>query len=101
MITEIDMLNKEEFLEIIYKCAEELNKQLPKEGKVVLEESTAILGENSSLDSLGIVMLTVSIEEHIASKGISVHILDILTESDEPPFVTIGDMSLWLLEQSS
>jgi hypothetical protein len=95
------MRNKEEFLEIIYKCAEELNKQLSEEGKIALEESAAIVGENSSLDSLGIVILMISIEEHIANAGISVNIMDVLTESDEPRFETIGDMSLWLSEQSS
>ena len=95
------MRNKEKFLEIIYKCSEELNKQLSEEGKITLEESTTLIGENSSLDSLGIVMLMISIEEHIANTGISVTIMDVLTESDEPPFETIGEMSLWLLEQSS
>ena len=95
------MRNKEKFLEIIYKCAEELNKQLSEEGKITLEESTTLIGENSSLDSLGIVILMISIEEHIANTGISVNIMDVLTESDEPPFETIGEMSIWLLEQSS
>ena len=95
------MRNKEKFLEIIYKYAEELNKQLSEEEKITLEESTTLIGENSSLDSLGIVILMISIEEHIANTGISVNIMDVLTESDEPPFETIGEMSLWLLEQSS
>jgi len=95
------MRNKEKFLEIIYKCAEELNKQLSEEGKITLEESTTLIGENSLLDSLGIVILMISIEEHITNTGISVSIMDALTESDEPPFETIGEMSLWLLEQSS
>jgi len=94
------MRSKEEITDIIYKCAEELNRQLPEEGKIILEESAAIVGENSPLDSLGLVMLLISIEEHIASLGISINILDIFTKSDEPPFVTIGDMSLWLVDQS-
>ena len=95
------MRNKEDFLAIIYKCAEDLNKQLSEEGKITLEESATLIGENSALDSLGIVTLMISIEEHIANAGINVHILDILTESGEPPFRTIGEMSLWLLKQSS
>ena len=95
------MRNKEEFEELIDKCAEELNRQLSEEGKIALEESAALVGENSSLDSLGIVMLMISIEEHIAHIGISINIMDVLTEADEPPFITIGDMSLWLLDQSS
>ena len=92
------MPSKEELIDTIYECAEELNRQLPEEGKIILEESTAIVGENSPLDSLGLVMLVVSIEEHITSLGISSNILDILAKSDEPPFVTIGDMSLWLVD---
>ena len=95
------MQNKENFLEIIYKCAEELNKQLSEEEKITLEESTTLIGENSALDSLGLVILMISIEEHIANTGIRINIMDILMESDEPPFATIGEMSLWLLQKSS
>lgn len=95
------MRSKEEMTSIIYKCAKELNRQLSEDGKLILEETTAIVGEDSPLDSLGLVMLMVSIEEHITSLGINCNILDILTKSDEPPFVTIGDMSLWLIEQSA
>ena len=95
------MRSKEEFEKIIYRCVGELNKQLPEEEKIILEESAAIFGENSSLDSLGIVMLMISIEENIAKVDLRINIMDVLTEADEPPFVTIGDMALWLLEKSS
>lgn len=95
------MRHKEEFEEIIYKCAEELNRQLPEESKIVLEESVALVGKDSSLDSLGIVMLMISIQEHIAHAGISINIIDVLSEADEPPFITIGEMALWLIERSS
>jgi len=95
------MRNKENFLEIIYKCAEELNKQLSEEEKITLEESTTLIGENSALDSLGIVMLMISVEEHIANRGININIMDVLMASDKPPFETIGEMSLWLLQKSS
>ena len=94
------MHNKAEMIDIIYKCAEELNRQLPEEGKLILEESTAIIGVNSPLDSLGLVIFILSIEENITSLGINCNILDVLTQSDDPPFVTIEDMSLWLIDQS-
>ena len=64
------MRSKEKVTDIIYKCAEELNKQLPEEGKLILDESAAIVGKNSPLDSLGLVMLMVSIEENITPLGI-------------------------------
>lgn len=94
------MTSKEEITDIIYRCAEELNRQLPNEGKLILEESSAVVGENSPLDSLGLVMLMVSIEEHITRLGVSISILDIFTGSDKPPFLTLGEMSEWLVDQS-
>ncbi|MBT7968957.1 MAG: hypothetical protein HN753_06730, partial [Methylococcales bacterium] len=45
------MSDKEKLLEIIFKCAEELNNQLPKERKLILEEATVVLGRDGSLDS--------------------------------------------------
>ena len=93
------MSSKEKIIDIIYKCARELNRQLPEEGKLPLKECTAILGENSPLDSLGLVMLLVSIEEQITRLGIVCNILDVTTESDQPPFETIGDMVIWLTDQ--
>ncbi|MDB9892085.1 hypothetical protein OAC99_01405 [Amylibacter sp.] len=77
-----------------------MNRQLPDEGKLIIEESSAVAGENSPLDSLGLVMLMINIEEHIVPLGINVSILDIFTESDKPPFLTIGEMSEWLVDQS-
>ena len=48
-------------IDIIYKCAEELNKQLPEEGKLILDETTAIVGKNSTLDSLGLIMFILNL----------------------------------------
>lgn len=93
------MLSKEEIIDLIFKCVEKLNRQLPEESKLILIESTAIAGENSPLDSLGLVTLMVCIEEHLTSLGMSINILDKISESRDLPFVTIGGMSLWLLDQ--
>jgi len=93
------MLSKEEIKDTIYKCAKELNRQLPEESKLILEESTVIAGENSPLDSLGLATLIICIERHLTSLDVSINILDKFIESNEPPFVTIEEMSLWLIEQ--
>jgi hypothetical protein len=92
--------NKAKMIDIIYKCADELNRQLPEEGKLILEKSTAIIGVDSPLDSLGLIIFILSIEEHMTSLDINCNILDVLTQSNDPPFVTIEDMSLWLIDQS-
>ena len=94
------MISKKEFTDIIYRCAEDLNRQLPNEGKLILEESSAVVGENSPLDSLGLTMLMVSIEEHITHLGVSISILEMFTGSDKPPFLTLGEMSEWLVDQT-
>lgn len=91
------MPSKEKIIDIIFRCAEELNRQLSEESKLILEESTVITGENSLLDSLGLVTLLVSIEEHLNQLGISINILDKVSESSNFPFATIGEMSLWIL----
>ena len=84
-------------LDIIYKCAKDLNKQLPEEGRLTLSEATPIVGDNSVLDSLGIVMLIVSIEEAVAHMEIDCNLVDILTSNiDNPPFTTMGDLADWI-----
>tara|TARA_B110000977_G_scaffold85339_1_gene113923 strand:- start:340 stop:624 length:285 start_codon:yes stop_codon:yes gene_type:complete len=91
------MPSKEKIIDIIFRCAEELNRQLSEERKLILEESTVIAGKNSPLDSLGLVTLMVCIEGHLNHLGIRINILDKVSESSNFPFTTIGEMSLWLL----
>ena len=93
------MLSNEEIIDVIFKCVEELNRQLSEENKLALEETTAIAGKNSPLDSLGLVTLMLCIEGHLAVLGVRVNFLDKFSESSDLPFVTIGEMSLWLLDQ--
>tara|TARA_B100001057_G_scaffold500435_1_gene615477 strand:+ start:10346 stop:10624 length:279 start_codon:yes stop_codon:yes gene_type:complete len=84
-------------LDIIYKCSENLNKQLPEEGRLTLSKATPIIGDNSVLDSLGIVMLVVSVEEAVARQGIDCSLVDVLTsETGNPPFTTMGDLAEWI-----
>ena len=70
------MSRQKEFLDIIYLCAQELNKQLPTDTQLELSEYTPIIGKNSSLDSLGIVTLIVAIEEKIRLLGIDFDLID-------------------------
>ena len=94
------MLSKEVIIAVIFKCVEELNRQLPEGSKLTLEKSTTIAGKNSPLDSLGVVTLMVCIEGHLTPLGIRINILDKISESSDFPFVTIEGMSLWLLDQN-
>ena len=98
----IKMSSEEKILDIIYKCADELNKQLPEEGRVSKSKSTSIVGNDSVLDSLGLVMFLVNIEEQIRHLDIECNLLDAFTsQSDETPFATIGSMAHWIEAQIS
>ena len=50
--------------QIIKKSFEELNELLPKEKKLVIADSTPLIGEKSSLDSVDLVNLFVSLEKN-------------------------------------
>lgn len=83
--------------EIIVMCIEELNKQLPPEGRVANDGNTAIVGGDSVLDSLGIVTLFVNIESRMSEQGIDCNLMDeLLAEYDVHPFETIGSIANWI-----
>ena len=84
-------------LKTIVICIEELNKQLPPEGRIATGDNTAIVGVDSVLDSLGIVTLFVAIEHHISQQGKNCNLMDeLLTEHDMHPFATIGSIASWI-----
>lgn len=90
-------MDRKFILEIIVACIEELNKQLPPEGRVATDESTAIVGGGSVLDSLGIVTLFVAIEESVNQQGKDCNLMDVLlTEHEIHPFATIGSIASWI-----
>ena len=93
------MLTNQVLIDLIFKCVEELNAQLPEEGKLILDKSTTLAGEDSSLDSFALVTLMVCIEERLTSLGINLNILDKISESSSLPFVTIEQLSRWLSDQ--
>ena len=51
--------------QIIKKSFEELNELLPKDKKLVITDSTPLIGEKSSLDSIDLVNLFVSLEKYL------------------------------------
>ena len=81
----------------IVLCIQELNKQLPPEGRVGSDELTKIVGDGSVLDSLGIVTLFVSIESQMSEQGIECNLMDELLKDHEiHPFATIASLVSWI-----
>ena len=92
------MKNKKEILDLIYKSAQDLNKQLAASDRLKCDTGSTIIGHDSILDSLGIITLIVSIEEKIKDSGFDCDLMDTLTteHDDVHPFATIGSLASWI-----
>lgn len=58
-------LNEEEILRAVYCAIDEVNLQLPENRRLRKSRATCIAGGSGSLDSLQLISLIVSIEEHL------------------------------------
>jgi D-alanine--poly(phosphoribitol) ligase subunit 2 len=87
--------------QISFQCIEELNRQLPLEGKLQSSLDTILVGEGGVLDSLGLITFIVSIEEAVEEEtGSHMALLkeEFLVDS-EGPFRTIGSMVSWIISK--
>lgn len=92
------MVTKNEILEIIFNCIEDINQQ---SGTEISKDTNAkLFGSESDLDSLGLVSLIVGIEEAINDKNnISISIADEKAMSQKySPFRSIETLADYLLE---
>lgn len=59
------MTPRENILALIYGCLERLNKERDASRQIVISETTALLNDDSQLDSLDVVAFSVDLEEKI------------------------------------
>ena len=84
--------------QIIKKSFEELNELLPKEKKLVIADSTPLIGEKSSLDSVDLVNLFVSLEKNLKEeKNYMLTFDDILQNIEQ--LKTIRSLEVFLIEK--
>lgn len=78
---------------VVYKCVEELNRQLPAELKLQSSLDAILVGEGGVLDSLGLITLIVSLEEAMEGAGVHIVLLEeeFLVDS-KGPLRTIGSL---------
>ena len=66
-----------DILKIIYDSLDETNRQLPADGQLEKSADTALLGDGSRLDSLGLIVFLVSFEEALeAAHGLRFNLLE-------------------------
>ena len=101
------MTMNERVLQAMFKAMDEVNQVLPKEQRLEKSVDTVVLGNQGTLDSLGLVNLIVAIEQKIEEEfGVTIIMTDekIILEDDRP-VKTIGtlaeDISLILAEKTN
>ena len=81
--------------EIVRRSIEELNDLLPKQKKILIKDSTPLVGEQSNLESIDLVNLFVSLEKNLKKKEkITLTFDEILGNIDQ--LKTIGSLESFL-----
>ena len=89
------MTNNEKAMQAVTEAIDELNKQLPKEGKLKKSLDTELFGSGGNLDSLRFVSLVTTVEQKIEEKfGITATIFDdIAALENNNPFRTVSSLA--------
>ena len=96
------MEQSDEIVQTIYVCMEELNHQLPADGRLLLSPKTILVGDGGALDSLGLITLLVNIEQVLLEKqGLTVALLDTLMaeHAGTHPLHTVSTLAAWAKQQ--
>ncbi len=90
-----------DILRIIYDSVDETNRQLPADGQLEKSLDTALLGDGSRLDSLGLIMFLVSFEEALdAVHGVRFDLLEDEFLSDpEGPLRNVRSLAAFVQER--
>ena len=81
--------------EIVKKSIEELNDLLPKQKKLLIENSTPLIDEKSNLDSIDLVNLFINLEKNLKKKNQFNLTFDELTQNIDK-LKTIGSLENFL-----
>jgi hypothetical protein len=97
----IQPLNKESCLQMVYETIDEMNETLAGELELVKSPQTQLYGCSGNLDSIGIVTFLVLLEQNIADKyGYVVTLADEKALSrQKSPFLTVERLAEYLVEK--
>ena len=84
--------------EIVKKSVEELNELLSKEKKLLLDETTPLISEKSSLESIDLVNLFVCLEKNLKEKKNHTLTFDEILQNIEH-LKTVGSLELFLTKK--
>ena len=81
--------------EIVRESIEELNNLLPRKKKLVIKDSTPLVGEQSNLESIDLVNLFVNLEKNLKEKKKITLTFDEIIENVDH-LKTIGSLKIFL-----
>ena len=84
--------------QVIKKSIIELNEMLPKEKKLEIKDTTPLISEQSNLESIDLVNLSVNLEKNLKEKGDFILTFDeIINNIDQ--LKTIGSLENFLIKK--
>jgi len=89
------MIDKTQAIEAIYAAVDELNAQLADDQQLEKITNASLTGDDSPLDSLGLINLLVAVEQVLAERyNANIHLLDenLFGETDGP-YQTLGTLA--------
>lgn len=86
------MVERTKVLDAIYAAFDEVNESLPHEKKIQKSEETSLIGPEGQIDSLGLTMLIVAIEQKIEERFDEVVTLvdSAAVSEDNSPFQSVS-----------
>ena len=91
---------REQIIVAIYAAIDEVNMQHPAARRMEKSERTKLFGEGSSLDSLGLVNLSVGLEQEISAKyNRELNLLEEALEDPANPFQCVGTLADYILKR--
>jgi len=93
-------LNTDQVREVILDCIARLNELRDVDSKLATTSDATLFGDGSELDSMGLVTLTMDVEDALADQGIEVSLSDSRAMSrKQSPFRTVATLVQFIEEQ--
>ena len=90
---------REQILDNIYHCIEEINNTLPRDQRLEVTEDAYLVSENGVFDSLSIINFFVSLEELFKSQNIAIQLLDEnMIVDPEGPYNRVSSLADFILD---
>ena len=94
-------ITKARILEAIFKAIEDTNRFATPSARLAQIPTAILSGEGAMLDSLALITLIVSVEEHLMSNlGVSISVLDEEVWADpNGPYRSVDALADWILKR--